>query len=75
MIYETSFLVSHLLHTNFQTLRLYFTDLQDHTSAPILGLRPINRQGIWAELKNSMSIIRGSDGNCDARSNSQAGCM
>lgn len=79
MIYEiqyvTSFLGSCLSHAHFQNLRLHFTDLQDHRAASILRLCPINRQGFGAELKNSMSIIRSSDGNSDTRSNSQAGCM
>lgn len=59
---------------HFRMLTVPNTDLQDHRAPSILRFRPTNRQGCWAELKNSMGIIRSSDGNCDVRCSSQAGC-
>lgn len=60
--------------THFQKLTAPCTDLQGHRAASILRFCPTNREGVSAELENSMSIVRSGDGHCDARCNSQAGC-
>lgn len=60
--------------TRFQKLTAPCTDLQDHRAASILRFCPTNRDGVGAELENSMSIVRSGDGHCDVRRNSQAGC-
>lgn len=53
---------------------VYFTDLQDDGVPSILRFSSVNRDGLRIEVKHSMGIIRGSDGDHDARCSSQTGC-